>query len=101
MVNKLIHNESGDIISKDVNFEGKIALCGRPSTILTTLKEHLENYSQVQDIKTLNLEGLNSVSYNSESMETECIFRKKKLLQNFTKEKRKKKLARKMRRKGC
>lgn len=84
-------------MNKDVNFEGKIALCGRPSPILTTLKEHLKNYQQVQDIKTLNLEGLTSISYNSESMETECSFRKKKFLKNFTKEKKKKQLARKMR----
>lgn len=88
-------------MDKDVNFEGKIALCGRPSPILTTLKEHLKNYQQVQDIKTLNLEGLTSVSYNSESMETECSFRKKKFLKNFTKQKRKKRLARKMRTNGC
>lgn len=85
-------------MNKDVNFEGKkIALCGRPSPILTTLKEHLKNYQQVQDIKTINIEGLTSVSYNSESMETECSFRKKKFLKNFTKEKKKKQLARKMR----
>ena len=88
-------------MDKDVNFEGKIALCGRPSPILTTLKEHLKNYQQVQDIKTFNLEGITSVSYNSESMETKCSFRKKKFLKNFTKEKKKKQLARKMRKSGC
>ena len=70
-----------EVESKD----NKIAICGRPPVILTTLKEYLE----IQDTETLNLEELTSVYYNSKNMATKYNLFRKKFLQNFTKEKKK------------